>query len=191
MDIWVNNAGSNAYKRIPIYEQDAADVAVVVDTNLKGTLLCCREAILRMKDQAGGGQIFNVDGAGVFGTPTPGYVAYGATKRAMPQLMKSLNAELKANDIKKVGVHTISPGLVLTDLLLAGSTPGICVFFNFLAEEPETVSQWLVPRILSTQGQGQYHKYLEIPFAFLKIAYGVLFRQNRYFNFKGERVPKK
>ncbi|KAA8497223.1 Chlorophyll(ide) b reductase NOL, chloroplastic [Porphyridium purpureum] len=190
VDMWVNNAGTNAYNRVAVYEQSAEDVALVVDTNLKGTLLCCRQAILCMREQPFGGHIFNVDGAGVFGTPTAGYAAYGATKRAQPQLMKSLNAELKGSDIQNIGVHLISPGLVLTDLLLAGSTPAIRFFFNFLAEEPATVATWLVPRMVATTGRGQYHKYLKVPFAFLKIATGFVFRQNRYFDRAGVRVRR-
>ena len=35
--------------------------------------------------------IFNMDGAGVGGNPTDGYAAYGATKRAMPQLTSSIS----------------------------------------------------------------------------------------------------
>jgi len=34
--------------------------------------------------------IYNMDGAGVGGNPTDGYAAYGATKRAMPQLTSSI-----------------------------------------------------------------------------------------------------
>ena len=33
-----------------------------------------------MRSQAMGGHIFNIDGAGADGNPTPQYAAYGATK---------------------------------------------------------------------------------------------------------------
>ena len=48
-----------------------------------GTLLCTRAAMQVMQKQSGGGHIFNMDGAGADGMPTPQYAAYGATKAGM------------------------------------------------------------------------------------------------------------
>ena len=48
-----------------------------------GTLLCTRVAMQVMQKQTGGGHIFNMDGAGADGMPTPQYAAYGATKAGM------------------------------------------------------------------------------------------------------------
>lgn len=45
-----------------------------------GTLLATRAAIQAMQTQTTAGHIFNVDGAGADGAPTPNYAAYGATK---------------------------------------------------------------------------------------------------------------
>lgn len=52
----------------------------IVQTNLVGSLLCARGAWRVMRSQATGGHIFNIDGAGADGNPTPQYAAYGATK---------------------------------------------------------------------------------------------------------------
>lgn len=56
-----------------------------------------------------------------WGNPTPGNAAYGATKRALPQLKDSLAAELAAaassSSGGRVGVHIVSPGMVATELL--------------------------------------------------------------------------
>ena len=52
----------------------------VVQTNLVGSLLCARGAWRVMSRQPNGGHIFNIDGAGADGGPTPQYAAYGATK---------------------------------------------------------------------------------------------------------------
>ena len=52
----------------------------VVQTNLLGCLLCTRAAVRLMAAQPRGGHIFNMDGAGADGLPTPQYAAYGATK---------------------------------------------------------------------------------------------------------------
>lgn len=50
------------------------------------------------------------------------YAAYGATKAALAQLLRSLQAEAKALPAP-VSVHNLSPGMVLTPLLLEGATP--------------------------------------------------------------------
>lgn len=52
------------------------------------------------------------DGAGADGSATPRFAAYGATKRSLAQLGKSLEAELKLLGVKNVGVHNLSPGMV-------------------------------------------------------------------------------
>ena len=46
-----------------------------------------------------------------------------------------------------VGIHQLSPGMVLTDLLLDGASPVARRFFNVLAEEPEVVAADLAPKI--------------------------------------------
>ena len=43
-----------------------------------------------MREQPAGGHIFNMDGAGADGDATPRFAAYGATKRGLVQLGKSL-----------------------------------------------------------------------------------------------------
>lgn len=73
-----------------------------------------------MREQEAGGHIFNMDGAGADGSPTPRFAAYGATKRGLVQLSKSLQAELKMLGISNVGIHNLSPGMVTTDLLMSG-----------------------------------------------------------------------
>ena len=50
-----------------------------------------------------------------------------------------------------MGVHNLSPGMVLTDLLLRDASPAARRFFNTLAEEPETVAATLVPRMRAVQ----------------------------------------
>lgn len=39
-----------------------------------------------MRDQPRGGHVFNMDGAGADGNPTPRFAAYGATKRSLAQV---------------------------------------------------------------------------------------------------------
>ncbi|XP_059439829.1 chlorophyll(ide) b reductase NOL, chloroplastic-like isoform X2 [Corylus avellana] len=71
IDIWINNAGSNAYSYKPLAEASDEDLIEVVTTNTLGLMICCREAIKMMLNQHRGGHIFNIDGAGSDGRPTP------------------------------------------------------------------------------------------------------------------------
>ncbi|GFH05868.1 uncharacterized protein HaLaN_00402, partial [Haematococcus lacustris] len=110
-------------------------------------MLCCREAIRIMKDQPAG-HVFNMDGAGADGSPTPRFAAYGATKRSLSQLGSSLQAELQQASVRNVAVHNLSPGMVTTELLMTGAdTPTSRFFINCLAEEAGDVARFLVPRI--------------------------------------------
>ncbi|GBF95247.1 chlorophyll(ide) b reductase chloroplastic [Raphidocelis subcapitata] len=148
IDMWINNAGTNAYKYGPLTESDEDDLSAIVETNVLGVMLCCKEAINVMRAQPRGGHVLNMDGAGADGGATPRFAAYGATKRGLQQLSKSLEAELKLLDIKNVGVHNLSPGMVTTELLMSGADNKASKFFiNCLAEEPEEVARFLVPRV--------------------------------------------
>lgn len=49
-----------------------------------------------MQKQNGGGHVFNMDGAGADGMPTPQYAAYGATKAGLPLQEKNQQANLTA-----------------------------------------------------------------------------------------------
>ena len=100
--------------------------------------------------------MFLIDGAGSRGNATPNTACYGSTKAAMPQLLRSLVSELKNS---KVAVHLASPGMVATDLLLKGvSNPRAARIVNILAEDPQVVAAWLVPRMRGVTGSGKYFK---------------------------------
>ncbi|XP_039132942.1 chlorophyll(ide) b reductase NOL, chloroplastic isoform X2 [Dioscorea cayenensis subsp. rotundata] len=103
IDIWINNAGSNAYSYKPLAETADDDLMEVVTTNTIGVMICCREAINMMLNQPRGGHIFNIDGAGSDGRPTPRFAAYGATKQSVVHLTKSLQvAEYLVPSIRSV-----------------------------------------------------------------------------------------
>ncbi|CAI9096923.1 OLC1v1033186C1 [Oldenlandia corymbosa var. corymbosa] len=187
VDIWINNAGSNAYSYKPLAEASDEDLMEVVSTNTLGLMICCREAIKMMLNQSRGGHIFNIDGAGSDGRPTPRFAAYGATKRSVVHLTKSLQAELQMQDVKNVIVHNLSPGMVTTDLLMSGADTKQAKFFiNILAEPAEVVAEYLVPNIRSIPMSGStkptyirfltgWKAYSQI---FSRIAFGA--RRNRY-----------
>jgi len=166
---WINNAGINGGRR-PMTSLSTNTLEAVVNVNLIGLLLCTKVALDTMQAQQGvTSHIFNTVGSGVKGGGTPGYAAYGATKRGLPQLTDSLVKELTDGvpgfDVPKpagdVRVHTISPGMVFTKLLLDDSTPELRKFpFGVLAAQPEEVGEDLVPKILATTGMGTAVEFL-------------------------------
>ncbi|KAG7016360.1 Chlorophyll(ide) b reductase NOL, chloroplastic, partial [Cucurbita argyrosperma subsp. argyrosperma] len=115
------------------------------------------------------------------------FAAYGATKRSVVHLTKSLQAELRMQDVKNVVVHNLSPGMVTTDLLMSGANTKQAKFFiNVLAEPPEVVAEYLVPNIRSIPANGStrptYIRFLTGLKAysqiFSRLAFGA--RRNRY-----------
>ena len=174
LDLWLNNAGMTQTPKARLAETPAETVEAVVRTNLLGTLYGCRSAIAHMLAH-GGGAVFNVDGTGSRGNATAQSAAYGASKAAVPQLMKTLASETRGTPVR---VHTVSPGMVITDLLMSSAQPRgdakedapppnrhALQIFNILAEKPETTAAWLVPRMrgAAERPSGEYIKYLTPP----------------------------
>ncbi|KAG8495594.1 hypothetical protein CXB51_013364 [Gossypium anomalum] len=183
IDIWINNAGTNKGFR-PLLQFSDEDIKQIVSTNLVGSILCTREAMRIMKNQPKGGHIFNMDGAGSGGSSTPLTAVYGSTKCGLRQLHASLLKECKRS---KVGIHTASPGMVLTDLLLSGSTLKNKQMFNLICELPETVARSLVPRMRVVKGAGKAINYLTPPRILLALITAWL-RQGRWFDEQGRAL---
>ncbi|KAM0969529.1 hypothetical protein FF1_017785 [Malus domestica] len=183
IDIWINNAGANKGFR-PLLQFTDEDIKQIVSTNLVGSILCTQEAMRIMMNQAKGGHIFNMDGAGSGGSSTPLTAVYGSTKCGLRQLQSSLLKECKGS---KVGVHTASPGMVLTDLLLSGSSLKNKQMFNFICELPETVARTLVPRMRVVKGTGKAINYLTPPRILLALVTAWL-RRGRWFDEQGKAL---
>ncbi len=149
VDIWVNNAGMSI-PRAPLWEQPASDLANIVSTNLTGMLFANKVALAGMVKQ-GSGQIWNMEGFGSGGQTAPGMAAYGCTKRAVTYLNKALQKEIKDTSVH---VCTLSPGIVVTDLLIGDydlSSPEwqkTKKILNILGDKVETVTPALVEGIL-------------------------------------------
>ncbi|XP_065849816.1 probable chlorophyll(ide) b reductase NYC1, chloroplastic [Euphorbia lathyris] len=183
IDIWINNAGMNKGFR-PLLQFTNEDIQQIVSTNLVGSILCTREAMRVMVNQPKGGHIFNMDGAGSGGSSTPLTAVYGSTKCGLRQLQASLFKECKRT---KVGVHTASPGMVLTELLLSGSTLKNKQMFNIICELPETVARTLVPRMRVVKGSGKAINYLTPPRILLALVTAWL-RRGRWFDDQGRAL---
>jgi chlorophyll(ide) b reductase len=171
VDLWINNAGMSQHPKAPLIDTKPAEIESVLSANLHSAIFGCRAALAMMLAQPDGrhSAIFNMDGAGSRGNATPNSVAYGASKAAIPQLGKSLAAETHGT---QVSVHTASPGMVITELLLNSANAGpSCTgpadkralrVINILADQPETTARWLVPRMRGAIGRpsGEYIRYL-------------------------------
>jgi len=149
VDLWLNNAASNGYEFKNLEDTDPSTLEEIVMTNSLGSLLCTRQAIRTMKKFPGRGHVFNLEGAGSDGSPTRKYAAYGHTKAGMAQLSKSMASELRETGTP-IAVHTLSPGMVFTELISSGrdafGSQGR-MFVNALAEPAEVAALTIVDQI--------------------------------------------
>jgi NAD(P)-dependent dehydrogenase (short-subunit alcohol dehydrogenase family) len=110
IDILVNAAG--ILKHLPITEMSLDDFTSILDVNLTGIFLMCREVVSVMKEQEKG-KIVNIASiGGETGRKGVG-VNYAASKAGIVGLTKSLARELGSDNIY---VNAINPGPVLTEL---------------------------------------------------------------------------
>jgi len=108
--ILVNNAG--IIRRGTIFDLTYEDWQAVLDVNLTGTFICCKELIPVMV-QAGGGQIVNVSSvAGKIGDISAA-PAYGASKGGVNALTKSLARQLAEHNIL---VNAVAPHAIETEM---------------------------------------------------------------------------
>ena len=155
VDVWINNAGISI-ARAPLWEQSEEDIVSIVNTNLTGVLLANRIVMAGMKEQ-GGGQIWNMEGFGSTGMTQSGLAAYGATKRAVNYLNAALRKDAAGTGIQ---VCTLSPGIVVTDLLIGDYDTDsedwkkARRFFNILGDTVETVTPYLVDGVLKADRDG-------------------------------------
>lgn len=122
LDALVNNAGILA-RQMRVDEMDAARIARIMMTNVVGSFLCAREAVLRMSTRHGGtgGAIVNLSSrAAVLGSPGE-YVDYAASKAAVDALTIGLSKEVAGEGIRVNGVR---PGLIHTTMHADGGEPG-------------------------------------------------------------------
>ena len=109
IDILINNAGITIRKEAIIYSE--RDWDKVVDINLKGVFLCCRE-VGKIMIKQGKGKIINIASLMSFtgGITIP---AYAASKGGVSQLTKALSNEWAKYN---VNVNAIAPGYFDTPL---------------------------------------------------------------------------
>ena len=149
VDIWINNAGIS-HPQLSPWEQTIDRTKAIIDTNILGTLYGARVAMTGMTAQ-GHGAIYNLEGLGSAGRHVPGTSLYGTTKAAIRYFTDALVLEAKGSPVM---IGAISPGMVMTDLILEGldqtdpDWPRAKRIFNILADRVETVTPWIAQRFL-------------------------------------------
>jgi NAD(P)-dependent dehydrogenase (short-subunit alcohol dehydrogenase family) len=155
VDYWINNAGINHLPH-PLHELGEELISDVVETNITGTVLGTRIAIEGMLKQ-GSGCIYNLEGFGSTGRTMKGMSIYGTTKNAIHYFTRSVILEYRGSGVK---IGSISPGMVVTDMLLEplrlepGEYRRALAVFHILADPASRVTPWIVRKILKNSRHG-------------------------------------
>lgn len=110
ISILVNNAG--IFPRSELIDTSVQIYERVQSINVRGVLLCCREAARKMMQAGRPASIVNIASIDAIHPSSTGMAVYDASKGAVLSLTKSLAAELGKYDIR---VNAIAPGGILTE----------------------------------------------------------------------------
>lgn len=162
IDHWINNAGVATVRR-PLVDVPPEQLEQVVAVNLLGVMHGSAVAVAGMTAQ-GGGTVWNMAGLGGDGRTVAGLIAYGASKRGADYLTSGLAEEVAGGPVK---VAHLSPGMVVTDLLVQDYSPEELEkakkIFNILADRVETVTPWLAAKVLAGTKNGGKVAWLTTP----------------------------
>ncbi len=158
IDIWINNAGQNAPHAL-LWETEEDAIACIMKTNILGMIDGSRIAATGMLRQ-GHGAIYSMEGLGSNNMIQRKTILYGTTKHALTYFMKGLALEL---DGTGVIAGRLSPGMMLTDFITKapdGQPSEVLTderfkkIFNILADKPEAVAKFFIPRMLRNTKNG-------------------------------------
>ncbi|MBN9390386.1 MAG: SDR family oxidoreductase [Chloroflexi bacterium] len=109
-------------KATRLADLQVADLRRVLEVNILGTIVCCREAVRRMSTALGGsgGSIVNISSrAAHYGAPGE-YVHYAASKAAIESFTFGLAGEVGPEGIR---VNCVSPGVIDTEIHATAGDP--------------------------------------------------------------------
>lgn len=143
VDILINSAGIGSFG--PFDQMSEAEIDLLLDTNLKGTIYCCQEAFRRMKIQKKGILVNVASSAGYEGRSNE--VIYAATKFGVVGFTESLAVEALPYNII---VINISPGGMRTDFWKDKNLPKPININSFM--DPKQVAKILIGAIVNSEG---------------------------------------
>jgi short-subunit dehydrogenase len=152
VDIWISNAGQNAPHRFS-WETGETYTRQIIGTNILGMMFGSQIAATEMIRQ-GHGAIYAMEGLGSNNMIQPKTILYGTTKHALTYYMKGLARELEGSGVI---AGRLSPGMMLTDFITKtpdGDRSEVILnekfrkVFNILADSPETVARFFIPKML-------------------------------------------
>jgi NAD(P)-dependent dehydrogenase (short-subunit alcohol dehydrogenase family) len=110
----VNNAGVTG-RFAPTDEREAAELTRLFQINVIGTILACKEAVLRLSTKHGGsgGSIVNISSIAARTGGLPGLTPYAATKGAVESFTKGLATEVGPEGVR---ANVVAPGFTATDM---------------------------------------------------------------------------
>jgi NAD(P)-dependent dehydrogenase (short-subunit alcohol dehydrogenase family) len=110
----VNNAGSTG-RFATTDKQEAEALTQLFQINVIGTILACKEAVLRLSTKHGGsgGSIVNISSIAARLGGLPGLASYAATKGAVESFTKGLATEVGPEGIR---ANVVAPGFIATDM---------------------------------------------------------------------------
>jgi len=113
IDVLINNAGVAISSGIALDDEAwLQDWDKTFAINTRATGLLCKKAIAHFQE-IGGGRIINISSRAAFRGDTLDYLAYGASKGAIPSLTRSIARYCGKENIK---AFNIAPGFVRTDM---------------------------------------------------------------------------
>lgn len=110
-DILINNAGINPISMV--YDMELGEWNDIINTNLTGTFLACREMVRHLMDTGRKGCIVNITSQAAFNGSKSGKSHYAASKGGVASFTISLAKEVAHLGIR---VNAVSPGLMYTDM---------------------------------------------------------------------------
>ncbi|MGB5256556.1 MAG: SDR family NAD(P)-dependent oxidoreductase [Woeseiaceae bacterium] len=137
VDVLVNNAGYHA--RGNVEAVDAAELAKMIDVNLRAPVVLSRIALPYLKE-SGGGVIINV-GSLAGRTPIPGSATYSATKAGLRAFTMALAEEQRDSNIK---VGLVSPGPIDTGFIMADVDKTADITFSQPMSTADDVAQCIL-----------------------------------------------
>ena len=184
VDIWINNAGVNQPQEA-IWDLNEKDINTLIDVDLKGTIYGSKVAMEQMIKQHKGA-IYNIEGYGSNDAHMLGLNLYGTSKRAVTYFTESLAQEAEEKNTGVI-VGKLSPGIMITKFTtnsmgnnkieLSDKTKKV---YNILGDTPETVSKFLVDKMVNNTKNNVKFNWLTNTKAFFRFLTSP-FNKNDYF----------